>query len=67
MSTLKVLVPAIHVHAGDFTFSLHTLKLWNRRYRTRKQLKELSPHLLRDIGLSPFDAEVEAQKPFWKE
>ncbi|WP_428244169.1 DUF1127 domain-containing protein [Gynuella sp.] len=66
MSTLKILVPALHVHAGEWHFSLQTLKLWNLRYKTRQQLKDLSPHLLRDIGLTAYEANAEVHKPFWK-
>ena len=37
-----------------------------RRQRTRKNLAGLDGHLLRDIGLTPTDAEREANKPFWR-
>jgi|ABEF01.1.fsa_nt_gi uncharacterized protein YjiS (DUF1127 family) len=40
--------------------------LWQQRHRTRLQLKQLPPHLLRDIGLSEDDARIERNKPFWR-
>lgn len=36
-----------------------------RRMRTRRHLRALEPHLLRDIGVTRLDAEFEANKPFW--
>jgi uncharacterized protein YjiS (DUF1127 family) len=36
------------------------------RRRDRRLLARLDPHLLRDIGLSPEDAQAEASKPFWR-
>ncbi|MEM0947438.1 MAG: hypothetical protein AAGK37_08540 [Pseudomonadota bacterium] len=34
-------------------------------YRHRDRLKQLEPHMLRDIGLSKDAATEEAQRPFW--
>jgi uncharacterized protein YjiS (DUF1127 family) len=39
---------------------------WLERSRERRQLSELSDHLLRDIGVSRADAWAEAAKPFWR-
>lgn len=36
------------------------------RRRDRRLLGQLDAHLLRDIGLSPDEAETEATKPFWR-
>jgi uncharacterized protein YjiS (DUF1127 family) len=36
------------------------------RRRDRRLLAQLDAHLLRDIGLSPDEAETEATKPFWR-
>ena len=36
------------------------------RRRDRCLLARLDDHLLRDIGLSPDDAQSEAAKPFWR-
>lgn len=46
-------------------FSL-TLVAWELRLRTRASLRRLDAHMLRDIGLDPWAAETEAQKPFWR-
>lgn len=40
---------------------------WESRARTRKGLKRLDPHLLRDVGLDPMAAQAEASRPFWQE
>ncbi len=39
---------------------------WEMRRRTRKQLGNLSDHMLVDIGLEPWAATTEAAKPFWQ-
>ncbi len=39
---------------------------WEMRRRTRKDLRNLSSQMLRDIGLEPWDARIEAAKPFWR-
>jgi len=42
------------------------LASWRRRAADRRQLASLDGHLLRDIGLSVGDVEIEAAKPFWR-
>lgn len=39
---------------------------WFERARTRRELAELPPHLLKDIGLTEADRFVESNKPFWR-
>ncbi len=39
-------------------------RLW-RAYDTRRQLSELDAHLLRDIGVTPLDARLEAARKPW--
>ena len=42
---------------------------WRERRRQRAELRRLlavSPHLVRDIGLTPSQAWLEARKPFWR-
>jgi uncharacterized protein YjiS (DUF1127 family) len=36
-----------------------------RRYRTRQRIADLDSHLLKDIGVTSAEAEMEANKPFW--
>lgn len=43
-----------------------TSSKWADRARTRKSLKQLDPHLLRDIGVTPDVADIEANKRFWR-
>jgi uncharacterized protein YjiS (DUF1127 family) len=40
------------------------VRQWLRRNRTRHEIAELDEHLLRDIGLTRFDATVESRKHF---
>ncbi|MHB1216868.1 MAG: DUF1127 domain-containing protein [Alphaproteobacteria bacterium] len=40
---------------------------WFLRGRARQQLRQLDELTLRDIGVTRYDAEIEANKPFWKE
>ena len=51
-------------HAAQGVFK--TLVLWQRRREQRRYLLSLDDRLLRDIGLSRVEAEVEADKPFWR-
>jgi uncharacterized protein YjiS (DUF1127 family) len=38
---------------------------WRIRARSRNELMNLSDRTLLDIGVSRYDAEFEASKPFW--
>jgi uncharacterized protein YjiS (DUF1127 family) len=40
--------------------------VWQQRARERRQLMQLSDHMLRDIGISRATAAGEAEKPFWR-
>jgi len=39
---------------------------WSRRLRDRRALAMMSDRSLRDIGLTRYDADWEARKPFWR-
>lgn len=39
---------------------------WRLRHATRLELKRMSDHMLRDVGLTPGDAADEIAKPFWR-
>jgi uncharacterized protein YjiS (DUF1127 family) len=39
---------------------------WRRRSRDRRALAAMSDRSLRDIGLTRYDADWEASKPFWR-
>jgi uncharacterized protein YjiS (DUF1127 family) len=39
---------------------------WFERAHQRRQLHELSDHMLRDIGLTRADVWAECSKPFWR-
>jgi uncharacterized protein YjiS (DUF1127 family) len=42
------------------------LLIWFERTRQRRELSQLSSHMLKDIGLSRADVEAEVTKPFWR-
>ncbi|MCB1929096.1 MAG: DUF1127 domain-containing protein [Rhodocyclaceae bacterium] len=44
-----------------------TLRLWARRRRGRRELRELDEHILRDVGISRGQARFEGGKPFWRD
>lgn len=44
---------------------LATVALWADRISQRRALASLSFEALKDIGIDPADASVEAAKPFW--
>ena len=43
-----------------------TLNTWQRRHRMRRELLSLDDRLLRDMGLSRYDALREGRRPFWR-
>jgi uncharacterized protein YjiS (DUF1127 family) len=45
---------------------LALLRTWYQRHRSRILLSELDDRLLKDIGLTYYEAEHEANKPFWR-
>jgi uncharacterized protein YjiS (DUF1127 family) len=47
--------------------ALATLMQWRERARQRRALREMSDHMLRDIGISRAQAAGEAAKPFWRD
>jgi uncharacterized protein YjiS (DUF1127 family) len=56
ISLLKIL----HRFRTDYRLAIE-------RYRQRKQLMEMDDRQLKDIGITPEQAEQEARKPIWKE
>lgn len=44
----------------------YLLLVWSERRRGRHRLRDLSPHLLRDIGRTEAQAHTESRKPFWR-
>ena len=49
-------------------FLWRELRLLRARQRSRRELRELAddPHLLKDLGLTRWEALEEADKPFWR-
>ena len=45
---------------------LDTLLLWQERHRERRHRAMLGEHMLKDIGVSRADIELETSKTFWR-
>ena len=78
MFAASILRPLARKHKGkhdcDRTGVLHhvlarmasEIREWRRRSRDRRALAAMSDRSLRDIGLTRYDADWEASKPFWR-
>ena len=80
MSTLKAkqfhLIDDMDIAAKTFAvierveeFSNKTtdiVRTWVRRSNDRRMLLRMNSHMLDDIGLTPFDVRLEADKYFWQ-
>jgi len=53
---------------SDFLSGVHgAWREWRQRKNGRLELARLDHRMLRDIGLTRFEAEYEINKPFWRE
>lgn len=43
-----------------------TLVIWQERRKSRRALGTLDDHMLRDIGLTRYEAQTESERPFWE-
>lgn len=53
--------------AGTFTALNQIFATWRQRSQARTELAQLDSRSLRDLGLSPSDAQFEVNKPFWRD
>ena len=60
------LAPARRPVPSKLSKSIDILLLWLQRCRERRMLAELSDHMLKDIGVSRADIDVEVRKTFWR-
>jgi len=51
--------------SGTIAQTWTIIRLWRERARQRRDLAEMSPDMLRDIGVSPRAARAEAARSFW--
>ena len=66
MSILTIHLMTNH-HAPSLLSQLSdTLHVWHERYRTRKELSQLTAREFQDFGGSWSDVASEAEKPFWR-
>jgi uncharacterized protein YjiS (DUF1127 family) len=61
-------LPSINIPApfsGSGRVVARLLRLYERQQQ-RRALRELDRHMLRDIGITPEQAQTEGRKPFWR-
>ena len=58
--------PNLHLIAQVAVSFADLVVIWSERHKTRKQLRKLPPHLLRDVGITQTMSVEEARKPFWR-
>jgi uncharacterized protein YjiS (DUF1127 family) len=46
--------------------AVETVLTWRERVQMRRHLLALDDRMLKDIGISRFQAHGEAEKPFWR-
>jgi uncharacterized protein YjiS (DUF1127 family) len=60
-------IPQYHAsREGLFARILSVALTWQDRAVQRTQLASMDDRLLRDMGIDPLEARMEAEKPFWK-
>ncbi len=52
--------------ADDMVGLFNVVVIWQSRARDRHQLRQMSFHMLKDIGLDHHTIETECRKPFWQ-
>jgi uncharacterized protein YjiS (DUF1127 family) len=68
-ATGQRMAPAPKMSAAVMTglqWIVGNVQVWNQRIRQRQALAELDDHLLKDIGVSPTAARIEASQAFWR-
>lgn len=65
MANLPFDTSAIAAPAASRPGLFKRLRIAAQLYRQRRALALLEPHLLADIGLTPYEARTEAERPLW--
>ena len=67
MATLAQHISLHGVSAREImTLAINKLQYWMDVSQQRRQLADLDPHQLEDLGLDRLTVIAEARKPFWK-
>ena len=64
--TLSFLIAFYDYLLVKLKICLLVFKQWHENKRTRDHLSEMSPHLLKDIGISESERQEELGKKFWQ-
>ena len=56
----------VRLFVDDSLKLFNVLVTWQRRARDRHQLRQMGDYMLKDVGLSRAEVEVECAKPFWR-
>lgn len=65
--TLSFLIAFYDYLLVKLKIGLVVFKRWYENKRTRYYLAEMSPHLLKDIGITESERQEELAKKFWQE
>ncbi len=65
MTSRTFVAPRLETRGGTLETLVATLRRWRQLARSRRDLARLSDAQLRDVGLDPETARVEADRPFW--
>lgn len=64
LASLRAIATVVTGKASGVAMAMQS---WSDRWKQRQALMRLDDHLLKDIGVSRADADLEGTKPFWKE
>jgi uncharacterized protein YjiS (DUF1127 family) len=59
--------PSLAPVAGAFGAFTKVIGTWRQRSRERRELAQLDPRSLRDLGLNATNIHFEVNKPFWRD
>lgn len=60
-------LPQISTALNWMSQAVKLVDVWRERTRARRALLRLNDHLLKDIGISRLDANIESTKSFWQQ
>jgi uncharacterized protein YjiS (DUF1127 family) len=66
LASRPVARPAERIAGDRLVQTYEQVMSWLERVHQRRQLAQLSDHMLKDIGLTRVDVEAELSKPFWR-
>ena len=56
----------VRLFVDDLRKLLDVPLIWQRRAHDRHQLRQMSTHIMKDIGIEWTEVDCESRKPFWR-